>query len=623
MNKSFLFVLITVCLVTSTFAFDIAKNYAHSLTVEYRTSPVGIDTPKPRLSWKLPEGAVRQTAYQIRVATTLDLLTKNSPDVWDSGKVVSDRSLNLIYDGKSLVSSQKYWWKVKIWTEDGESNWSEPAFWTTALMKPTDWQAKWIAGGSLTNPEIDFGSAQWITAPPVTVPHTNELREVVFKKTFEWDGVLSDDSVATFTHIATCEKYEIFVGTNLFYTTRGQAHRGLFARSQELTPFLQKGENEILVRLWIPQTESNNGFIAKIELPNGERIVTDRTWQASVEVGSFKSVAWYPNVKAREELNSPAFEKSFQIKKPLKSALLHITGVGYYEAFLNGARIGTRVLDPSPSAFDKTVYYATFDVAGQLASGKNVLKVLLGHGWYDVRTAYTTNEDTASWREQRPRMIAQLELVYEDGSHERVVSDGRWRQVTNPVTFDCIREGEMQGGAHPRAVDLEKNVVQAEEVASPGGILCAAKDPGAKVIRTLKPVRLVEIAPKTWIVSFAENFAGWIRLFLRNQPKGNLVLVQYDERLAGAYGTGVRWYMMHSFYSAAYEYLPRVSGVHPQVDRIVTTGEAMQTYEPRFTYNGFQYVRLTGIEGELKLEDIEGCLVRTAFPVIGDFFRPI
>lgn len=117
-----------------------------SLRCEMLTNPQGIDVRKPRLSWQIisPERNVRQTAYQLLVATSMERLNKNEGDLWNSGKISSDQSIHVAYAGKDLASRTRCYWKVKVYTNKGESAWSEPASWSMGLLNQADWKAKWI-----------------------------------------------------------------------------------------------------------------------------------------------------------------------------------------------------------------------------------------------------------------------------------------------------------------------------------------------------------------------------------------------------------------------------------------------------------------------------------------------
>jgi len=124
------------------------------LRCEYSENPIGIATLKPRLSWIVePAGkkkrALLQTAYQIIVASDRDGIDANKCDLWDSGRIESDRTVNIPYEGRPLNSSWKCYWKVRVWdNESVPSEWSEAAIFETGLLNESDWSAKWIEPGA-------------------------------------------------------------------------------------------------------------------------------------------------------------------------------------------------------------------------------------------------------------------------------------------------------------------------------------------------------------------------------------------------------------------------------------------------------------------------------------------
>ncbi len=117
------------------------------LRCEYRVNPLGIDVVKPRLSWIMESNqrGQMQTAYQILVADSEEKLKRNEGQLWDSGKVKSEQSNQVVYEGQPLVSRMRRYWKVRVWDKDDKASaWSKPAMWTVGLLEPGDWQAKWI-----------------------------------------------------------------------------------------------------------------------------------------------------------------------------------------------------------------------------------------------------------------------------------------------------------------------------------------------------------------------------------------------------------------------------------------------------------------------------------------------
>ncbi|MFM8983246.1 MAG: alpha-L-rhamnosidase N-terminal domain-containing protein, partial [Spartobacteria bacterium] len=143
--------LLALALTASLHAAEVEK-----LRCEFRTDPLAIDAARPGLSWKLEtrnlklERGIKQTAYQILVASTPEILAKDQGDLWDSGKVASDQSVHVDYSGKPLASGMLCHWKVKAWTTDADgeeeaTEWSAPAFWRMGVLQATDWRGKWIS----------------------------------------------------------------------------------------------------------------------------------------------------------------------------------------------------------------------------------------------------------------------------------------------------------------------------------------------------------------------------------------------------------------------------------------------------------------------------------------------
>ncbi len=117
------------------------------LRCDYAVNPLGVDSPNPRLFWTVAskERGQKQTAWQILVASSPRLLASDQGDLWDSGKVASDETIQISYAGQPLKSSQEVFWKVRVWDVSGKvSAWSKPATWTMGLLNPDVWQARWI-----------------------------------------------------------------------------------------------------------------------------------------------------------------------------------------------------------------------------------------------------------------------------------------------------------------------------------------------------------------------------------------------------------------------------------------------------------------------------------------------
>src|SRR5579862_2698027 len=124
------------------------------LRCEYRVNPLGIDIVRPRLSWQLisERRGTSQAAYQIRAASSKAALDAGHTDLWDTGKLLSDRSIHVAYEGAPLGSAQRAWWNVRVWDERGQRAESAPAWWEMGLLRSEDWQSTWIGGALVGSP---------------------------------------------------------------------------------------------------------------------------------------------------------------------------------------------------------------------------------------------------------------------------------------------------------------------------------------------------------------------------------------------------------------------------------------------------------------------------------------
>jgi alpha-L-rhamnosidase len=598
--------ILTAGLIMCGCAFGAGVKAPEALTVEYLKDPVGLDCLAPRLSWKLlaTEASAKnlsQAAYEVEVLKTEG---KEQEAVWDSGKVISSQSLNVVYSGKPLVRSGRYTWRVRVWTpgDDKPSEWSAPSTWIMGVLTPEEWTAKWIGANAVTRPDYDMAGAKWL--------YGGNAKKGSFEKVFNAPAIPAGKVVLL--ALAGEETFEVLLNGKAAVKTWGHLNSPKQMRFVDVTSFIKPGENKITA---VVQSKKGGhaGFIAALRMPDGSSVVTDTSW-SQVEKTADMDATPHGRIERRIEAVSPAFEKAFTVKKNLAEATLHITGVGFYEASLNGLRIGKKVLDPVPTKFDTRVLYSTYDLTQQLKAGDNVLNVLLGHGWYDVRAVAVWNFDNAPWR-NFPRMIAQLELLYADGTKELVCTDKSWRQVPSPLGFDCIREGEVIGLQPDKTLDLSKTMIMAEEVPGPGGKLVAAALPPSVIVQEIKPKAIRKVADGVWCVDFGQNMAGWIRLQVKGQGRGDVLTIRYGERQASDGRVDIKPLDEHFRYPASSLLLP---GGGFQVDRFVCDGSAKQTYEPRFTYNGFQYAEISGLR-TLSVEDVVACVVQTDFKSAGSF----
>ncbi len=451
---------------------------ADHLRCEFVLNPLGIDIRKPRLGWQLASElrGCRQSAYQILVASDPAILGSDHGDLWNSGKVMSEESVQVVYNGRAMRSGMRCYWKVRIWDQNATpSVWSPPALWEMGLLEPTHWHGTWIGA---------------------------------------------------------------------------------------------------------PAVESFDSF---------------------------------------ETPPAPYFRTAFQIDKPLRSARAYICGLGYYELYLNGGKVGDQVLAPAQTDYGprnlshllypvrdnglKRVLYNTHDITPHLRSGRNAVGVILGNGWYNQRARRV---EGWMWYGQ-PRLILQIQLEFADGTSTVIATTPQWKVATGPILQDAIFTGETYDArleclrwCHPDFDDSSWPAARA--IAAPTGPLAAQLAPDDRIVGDLavtaltQPVRGLEgqiFQPKPGLYGFdcGQNFAGWVRTKLR-QPAGTKIQIHYIEDSGLRYG---------------------------QSDTYIAKGLGEEIYEPHFTWHGFRYIEITGCVTPPEVPAITGRLVHTDVKQHGEF----
>jgi hypothetical protein len=295
----------------------------------------------------------------------------------------------------------------------------------------------------------------------------------------------------------------------------------------------------------------------------------------------------------------PLFRKQFEIDKPLHSAIALVSGAGFHEFRVNGAKVGDHVLAPAWTNYRASMLYEAFDITSLLQPGPNVLGVLLGNGFYNVAGGRYTKY-TGSFG--RPRLALMLRLKFQDGSTRDVTTDGTWRTHDGPVTFSCIFGGEdydarleLPGWDRPAFDDSSWLRPGASE--APGGVMLAQSSPPIRVQHTYSSIKVSEPKPGIRVYDLGQNFAGWPRV-TASGPAGSTVRMIPGE-LLNPDGLVTQ----------------RSSG-GPNSFTFTLKGAGQETWAPRFTYYGFRYVQ---VEGDARVEKLEGQFIHLDAPRTGRF----
>ena len=446
-----------LCLLAVTFSAAKKKENPVRVTdlrTEHLTNPMSIDTPTPRLGWRIEADVndVTQTGYHLIVASTREKAERLEGDLWDN-TVQTPQSQWISYDGKTLRSNTPCYWRVKVMTTKGETDWSAIAYWNVGLLTESDWNGRWIG----------------------------------LERAMPWDE----------------------------------------------------------------ETEHSH-------------------------------------------LSARYLRQQFNIDKEVRRATLYISGLGLYEAYINGHRIGNQVLSPAPTDYRKTVLYNAFDVT-EMLDKENAIGVVLGNGRY-----YTMQQNKKPYKITNfgyPTLRLNLIVEYADGTRKTISSDEKWK-----VTPDgAIRSNnEYDGETYDARKELgdwtkpgydDSSWMQAERTAIPTGTLRGAMAPNMTVVKQVAPLSVTKKGNKT-IIDMGQNMAGWLRLRIANTSAGDSIVVRFAERLDS---TGNIWTenLRHA----------------QSTDRYYANGKENGVWwHPTFVYHGFRYAEVTGMPHATK-DDFMGEII--------------
>lgn len=319
----------------------------------------------------------------------------------------------------------------------------------------------------------------------------------------------------------------------------------------------------------------------------------------------------------------PLMRKLFSAATAVQRATLYATARGICELRLNGQKVTNDCFLPEWTDYNKRLHYRAFDVTELVNEGENVLGAILGDGWWsgyvgwqETRGQYGTLENS---------LLAQLEIELASGETLVVVSDASWRCDTGPIlcgdfmmgeTYDARREQEgwdrrdFDDFSWLPVVEVKPPHVnipqygfsnnQAADTDDELPLVSQSNEP-VRVVETIRPISINEVARGTYIYNLGQNIAGWVELSICG-PAGTRVQLRHGERL-NPDGT---------LYT---ENLRRAAAT----DVYILKGRGTEVWHPRFTFHGFQYIELTGLDKPLPLEQLRGCVVMSSTEPAGQF----
>jgi len=443
-----------------------AQVTVQNTTCEMLVNPLGIDVVRPGLSWEIisKQHDVQQMYYQVLVASTLEKLNANEGDLWNPGKLEVQQSVHVVYAGLKLLSRMRAFWKVKVWTSAGESEWSAANTFTMGLLYYKDWPKGWIG----------------------------------FDRAFPWDNINTDS-----------------------------------------------------------------------------------------------------------RLSARYFRKEFQTPKKVQYATASIIGLGLYELYINGKKVGEDVLSPTATDYTKNVKYNTLDVTRYLRDGTNTVGAILGNGRFFAMRQHNKPYKIKTFG--FPKMLLNIHIVYTDGSTANVDTDNSWKGTADgPIRTNNEYDGEEYNatkempGWNANGFD-DSRWLKAEFVQEPTGAYEAQMNENIKVMNTLKPVTISKLPGGRYVADMGQNMVGWLQIRVKGQ-KGQQLKLRFAESLQDngeLFTANLRDAKCTDLYTLK--------------------GSGLETWEPTFVYRGFRYVEISGYSYAPTVNDFTGKMVYDNMKTAGTF----
>ncbi|MBK7106893.1 MAG: family 78 glycoside hydrolase catalytic domain [Ignavibacteriae bacterium] len=366
------------------------------------------------------------------------------------------------------------------------------------------------------------------------------------------------------------------------------------------------------VKVWNKNSEEYKSEIAEFWTSILDSTIWQAEWiGANTSKEFFPQNGFYQDPKEQYELpdtiihegRSLLLRNEFDVKNKIKNARVFVTGLGFYEFYLNGKRIGDHFLAPAKTNYRKEILYDTYNVTNELISGNNAIGIHLGNGWFNPYKKW--------WQQYRmqwfgaKRALMQLHIEYENGETEIITTSENWKYEYGPVMYNCIYDGETYDSnleiSEWNKIGFDDSKWQnVKIVSSPKGKLISHTMPSVKIIQKLQPVKKFINSKRKIVFDFGQNFAGWVKISLSGK-KNIKIKLQFAEDINDDGTINIT-----SNENAKAQY------------NIILKGDSVETFQPKFTYFGFKYVEVSS-DQEFEIESIEGHVLHTAIENTGKF----
>ncbi len=522
---------------------------AADLRCEYLTNPLSVDTATPRLSWTI-DAKTRgwmQSAYQIEAASSEALLSAGKSDLWDSGRVASNKTLGVRYAGKPIGAGNRAFWRVRVWDNNGRTSaFSAPQNWGMALMKETNWRANWIA-----SPKTPDGAVEGLNLPAPSY----------FRRSFTLGKPIARATLfATARGVYEMRLNGAPVSDELLAPGWTDYHKRIQVRAFDVTSKLKRGDNAIGAVLGDGWYRGYIGYGHKrehygdttalraqldVQFRDGTRqiIGTDNSWQTNV------GPIVYSDMLMGEQFDARKIQRGWDT--PLFAA--------------QGWKNALDELDAPTKEEPKT----SADVTAQL-------RAAIKNNALDIVASNDIAGDPAF------QTVKSLKVNYTVGGKEfsQNVAENERLQLPAPGQIGVLAITDARYGAFKEAPAPETPVQ-----------LVGTSAPPIRVTQELKPRKMTQPTPGTYIFDLGQNMVGVARL-----------------RVKGAAGTKVQLRFAEMLDDKGNAYTANLRSALA-TDTYICSGDGLETWTPSFTFHGFRYVEVTSFPGTPTLDAITGLVI--------------
>ncbi|MDQ3534884.1 MAG: glycoside hydrolase family 78 protein, partial [Bacteroidota bacterium] len=359
----------------------------------------------------------------------------------------------------------------------------------------------------------------------------------------------------------------------------------------EGAPLLSGEKHFWQVRVW-DNSEKPSKWSAPAYFQTG--LLSSNDWEAK----------WIQSTLIEDTINGPVtlFRKEFLSPKKIKSATAYITAHGLYEAYLNGKRIGDAYLSPGWTSYNKRLQYQVYDVKDLLQKGENAIGVMVGSGWYRGELGWLGDSKIYG---DKVSLLFQLQIDYNDGTTEKIVTNSSWKASTGPIVSSEIYDGEIYdarkekaGWANSKYNEGDWQPVLAMNFSKE--VLVANYNEPIRKQETFKPVKVIKSPEGHSILDFGQNLVGWVQMKVSGNP-GEQVVLHHAEVM-----------------SDGDIYTKNLKNADAR-DTYILKGKGTEIYEPHFTFHGFRYVKVVGYPGVLKPENFTAITLHSDMIPTGSF----